>query len=271
MSELEKLRIVAEYEFLKHIRRKRLYIILGLTLIAELAVIILMPVLMDKYPDSVMAMAATLTVGPSLAAIGAVFFAGDSIAGEFESRTGFILFTNPIRRTTLIAGKYLASCAAVILMIIFGYVVTDITLLVIYGELPAETFQSFGMCLLFGGAVLSLTFFFSSISKGAMGATILTLVLLMVISPIVESVLAMSGNEYWYLPSTGGDSIALVYGGIELFMEGMMPAGAAGMGHMESFMQMSMPDVALVAYAMTGYMIICFALSLWISKRRQLA
>ena len=68
MMEFEKLRIIAAYEFLKHIRRKRLYVILGLTLISELAVIILIPLLMDgKYPDNVMTMAATLTVGPSLA------------------------------------------------------------------------------------------------------------------------------------------------------------------------------------------------------------
>jgi len=74
LSELEKLRVVIGYEFLKHIRRKRLYVILGLTLLAELAVLILLPVLQGRYPDNVMVMAAMLTIGPSLAAIGAVFF-----------------------------------------------------------------------------------------------------------------------------------------------------------------------------------------------------
>ena len=271
MIEFEKLRIVTAYEFLKHIRRKRLYVILGLTLISELAVIILVPLLMDgKYPDSVMAMAAMLTVGPSLATIGAVFFAGDAIAGEFEGKTGFILFTNPVKRTTLILGKYLASCAAVILLVIFGYVITDITLLAIYGEIPSETFNSFGLCLLFGGAVLSITFFFSSISKGSMGATVITLVLIMVISGIVESVLVMAGKPYFYLPSTGGDSIALVYGGMDMY-ENLIPAGAAGMGGMEMFLNMKLPDIGHIAYSMTGYLIICLGLSLWISRRRQLA
>lgn len=272
MIEFEKLKIITAYEFLKHIRRKRLYVILGLTLVAELAVIILMPVLMDEYPDSVMLMAATLTVGPSLATIGAVFFAGDAIAGEFEGRTGFILFTNPVKRTTLITGKYLASCAAVALLVIFGYIITDITLLAIYGEVPFETVKSFGLCLLFGGAVLSITFFFSSISKGAMGATVITLVVLMVISGIVESVLVMAGKPYWFLPSTGGDSIALVYGGMEMFMEDFMPAGAAAhMGGMEAFLDMQTPDIGHTAYGMLGYMVILFILSLWIGKRRQLS
>ena len=267
MSEFEKLKIIAGYEFLKHLRRKRLYVILALTFIAEIAVLILLPLLTDGYPDSIMAMAAILTVGPSLATIGAVFFAGDAIAGEFEHKTGFILFTNPVKRITLITGKYLASCAAVIILVIVGYIITTISLLAIYQEVPIETLQSFGLCLLFAGAVLSVTFFFSSISKGAMGATVITLVLIMVIFGIVESVLAMAGKPYWFLLSAGGDSIAFVYGGMELFMEGMMPPGGGGMMPFE----FEAPDVGLAAYAMAGYLVVGFALSIWISKRRQLA
>ena len=60
MSEFERLRVVTRYEFLKHIRRRRLYIILGLTLVAELLVLILLPTLMEGYPDDVMVMAAMM-------------------------------------------------------------------------------------------------------------------------------------------------------------------------------------------------------------------
>ena len=220
-----------------------MWIILGLTLIAELAVLIGLPALMDGYPDNVMAMAAILTVGPSLATIGAIFFAGDAIAGEFESKTGYMLFPNPVKRTTLIMGKYLASCIAVILLIIFGYVITSISLLVIYGNIPIETLQSFGLCLLFGGAVISVTFFFSSISRGAVGAIVITLLFVMVISGIVETVLLMADKPYWFLLSTGGDSIAMVYGGMELFLEGMMPSGSMGMMPFE----FESPDIGLCA------------------------
>ena len=267
MSEFEKLRIVTGYEFLKHIRRKRLYVVLGLALLAELAVLIGVPALMDRYPDNMMVMAALLTVGPSLATIGAVFFAGDAIAGEFESKTGFILFTNPVKRITLIAGKYLACCIAVILLIIFGYVIVAISLWAIYGEVPIETAQSFGLCLLYAGSVLSVTFFFSSVSKGAMGATVMTLLFIMVISGIIESVLMMAGKPYWFLLSTGGDSIAIVYGGYELFLEGFMPQGGIGMLPIE----FETPDIGLCALSMVIYLVVGFLVSVWISKRRQLA
>ena len=265
MIELEKLRLVTGYEFLKHIRRRRLYVILGLTLVAELAVIIFLPVLGEDFPDNMMVMAALLSIGPSLATIGAVFFAGDSIAGEFETKTGYILFTNPVRRITLVIGKYLACYAAVILLIIFGYAIVCISLLAIYGNVPIETAQSFGLCLLYAGSVLSVTFFFSSVSKGAMGATVMTLVFIMVISGIVDSVLMMTGQPHWFLMSTNGDSIATVYGGYELFMEGFMPHG----GTMLPF-ELETPDIGLSSLSMVIYLVVGFVLSIWISGRRQL-
>ncbi len=267
MSEFEKLRVVTGYELLKHIRRRRLYIILGLTLVAELAVLIGLPALMKGYPDNVMVMAAILTIGPSLATIGAVFFAGDTIAGEFESKTGFILFTNPVKRITLVMGKYLASCIAVILLIIFGYAIVCISLLAIYGNIPIETAKSFGLCLLYAGSVLSVTFFFSSLSKGSMGATVMTLVFIMVISGVIDGVLMMAGKPHWFLLSTNGDSVATVYGGYEIYLEGFMPPGAMDMLPFE----IETPDIGLCALSMVIYMVVGFILSIWITERRQLA
>jgi len=265
LSEFEKLRVVTWYEFLKHLRRKRLYVILGLTLAAELAILIGLPALMDGYPDNVMVMAATLSIGPSLATIGAVFFAGDAIAGEFEGKTGFILFPNPVKRITLVLGKYLASCAAVILLIIFGYVIVSISLFAIYGNVPIETAKSFGLCLLFAGSVLSVTFFFSSVSKGAMGATVITLVFIMVISGVIDGVLMMADKPHWFLLSTNGDTVATVYGGYELFL------GGGTLPHDMLPGVLKPPDIGLNILSMVIYMVVGFTLSVWISKRRQLA
>jgi ABC-2 type transport system permease protein len=266
LSNLEKLGIVIKYEFLKHIRRARLYVILGIALLVELAVLILIPVLRDGYPDNVKVMAALLTVGPSLAALGAVFFAGDAVAGEFESKTGFLLFTNPIKRYILWLGKYLAGFIAVVLLIVFTYIIIAISLFVIYQEVPVEILKSFGLCLLYASATLSLTFFFSSLSKGAMGATVMTLLFVWVLSGIVESVLAFTGNPYWFIISAGGDSIAMAYGGMETFMAGLGMSDVGTM--MRNFRQISL---GMAAWGMTIYLVVCFVASIFIGNRRQLA
>jgi ABC-2 type transport system permease protein len=264
LSEFEKLRVVTGYEFLKHIRRKRLYVILALALVAELAVIISIPLLMDGYPDNMMVMAFLLTVGPSLASLGAVFFAGDAIAGEFESKTGFILLTNPVKRTTLWVGKYLACSIAVALLMIFSYIITAVTLLAIYAEIPFEMYQSFGLALLFAGAFLSVTFFFSSVSKGAMGATVMTLLLVMVLFGIIESILMFTDNPSWFLLSTGGDSIAAVYGEYSVILGEFMPEGVEFPFEMETM------NIGLAAMAMAVYVVVGFIASIFISNRRQL-
>jgi ABC-2 type transport system permease protein len=267
LSELEKLRVVIGYEFLKHIRRKRLYVILGLALVAELAVIIFVPLLRNAggYPDNIMVMAFFLTVGPSLASLGAVFFAGDAIAGEFENKTGFILFTNPVKRTTLWVGKYLACSLAVALLMIFSYIVTAVTLLVIYAEVPPEMYQSFGLALLFAGGFLSVTFFFSSVSKGAMGATVMTLLIVMVLFGIIESILMFTDNPSWFLLSTGGDSIAAVYGEYSVILGEFLPEGQ------ELPFELETMNIGLAAMAMVVYMVVGFVASIFISNRRQLA
>ena len=41
-----------------------------------------------------------------------VFFGGDAISGEFQNKTGYYLVPNPIRRSTIYVGKYLAAFIA---------------------------------------------------------------------------------------------------------------------------------------------------------------
>jgi ABC-type transport system involved in multi-copper enzyme maturation permease subunit len=279
LSDYEKLGIVVKYEFLKHIRRKRLYVIFGIALLVEALVLILIPILRDGYPQDtisllgvttsgVMTMAAMLTIGPSLAAIGAVFFAGDAIAGEYEGKTGFLLFINPIKRYLLWIGKYLAGFIAVTLLIVFSYIIIAIALAVIYHQVPLEIFESFGLCVFYAAAVLSVTFLFSAISKGSMGATVMTLLFVWVVCGIVESVLAYTGNPYWFILSAGGDSIALPYGSLQQMMAGLGMGGERMQDMISGWQPLT---TGMASWGMLIYFVGGLLGSLWISRRRQLA
>lgn len=261
MSELDKLRIVGRYELLKHLRRKRLYVVLAIAIAVELLILILLPALGDGYPDSVMIMAALLSVGPSFATMGAVFFAGDAIAGEFEGKTGYVLFPNPVKRTTIVAGKYLACFSAVVLVVLIGYGMVSVSLFGIYHQVPAEVAGSMALCLLFAGTVVAMTFFFSSISKGTMGATVTTLIFLFVVFGVLESVLLMTGQPRWFILSYAGDVIVTIYGGYGAFegMRGRMPPGA-----------MQPPEIGVSIAVMMAYLVIFLLLSVAITRRREM-
>jgi ABC-2 type transport system permease protein len=269
LSDFEKLGIVVQFEFLKHVRRKRLYIILGIALFVEALVLILVPLLMTNgFPKDVLAMAALLTVGPSLAVIGAVFFAGDAIAGEYESKTGFLLFINPIKRVILWTGKYLASFLATAALIVFSYIIIMIALLAIYQQVPVELLKSFGLCLLYGGAVISVTFLFSAISKGSMGATVMTLLFIFVICGILQSVLLATGKPYWFILSSSGDAITAVISD----MNRLIASLGIDTSHFGPMMENLKPlDIGLSIWGMIIYLVPCFIASLWISRRRQLS
>ncbi len=269
MGDFEKLGIVVQYEFLKHIRRKRLYVVLGIALFVEALVLILVPILMTNgFPKDVLTMTALLTVGPSLAVIGAVFFAGDAIAGEYESKTGFLLFINPVKRLILWTGKYLAGFLATAALVVFSYIIIMIALLAIYHQVPVELFKSFGLCLLYSGAVLSVTFLFSAISKGSMGATVMTLLFIFVICGILDSILMATGKPYWFILSAAGDSITTVVSN----MNQLIASLGIDTSHFGNMMENYKPlDIGLSVLGMMIYLVPCFIASLWISRRRQLS
>jgi hypothetical protein len=98
-----------------------------------------------------------------------------------------------------------------------------------------------------------------------MGATVITLVFIMVISGVIDGVLMMAGKPHWFLLSTNGDAVATVYGGYELFMEGLTIPHGLPFGGFET------PDIGLCTLSMVSYMVVGFILSVWITKRRQLA
>jgi ABC-2 type transport system permease protein len=244
-------------------------VILGIALLVEALVLILVPTLMTGgYPKDVMTMAALLTVGPSLAVIGAVFFAGDAIAGEYESKTGFLLFINPVKRLILWTGKYLAGFLATAALIVFSYIIIMIALLAIYHQVPVELLKSFGLCLLYGGAVLSVTFLFSAISKGSMGATVMTLLFIFVICGILDSILMATGKPYWYILAATGDSITTVVSSMNQMMESLGVDTSQFGPMMESYKPL---DIGLSVVGMLIYLVPCFIASLFISRRRQLS
>ena len=91
----------------------------------------------------------------------------------------------------------------------------------------------------------------------------MSLLLVMVIFGIIESVLMMAGKPSWFLLSTGGDSIGAVYGEYSILLGEILP-------HELPF-EIETIDIGLAATAMAVYLVVGFILSVWITKRRQLA
>jgi len=211
-GDFKQIGIVAKYEVLKHLRRKRLYAVLvisalvaALQFTVPLAFNIAFPQEPKNWAYNFFSFINFLII------ITGAFFAGDAIASEFEHKTGFIVFQNPVKRSSLVIGKFLAAFASALLALGFYYVLGACAMLWIYGSIPVETASSFAYAILYICSVLGFTFLFSSMLKGSMGATLLSFFTFFLIFSITSSVITLTGNEPWYIPTYASGIINNVF------------------------------------------------------------
>jgi len=275
LSDFEKLKVVTKYELLKQFRRKRFYGALAITLLAIFLTIGLYQGLdlpkrigipeqfLNQWGPELFAM--FVTSMSALAVLGAVFFAGDAIASEFESKTGYILFPNPVKRTTIVVGKYLACFIATATIIITAHIISAGALLVFYGQVPVGIIGSLALTLMLACAIISLAFAFSSILKGGMGATIATLLTYMVVFTIISSSLSYAGYDPWFMPDRAGDAVASTYG---LPLDQLI--GGFGFGGPMMGMIRASQDPTLSFFVLLAYAVVLFGISLLMTKRKEM-
>ncbi|MHB1867939.1 MAG: ABC transporter permease [Nitrososphaerales archaeon] len=110
----------------------------------------------------------------------AIFFGGDAISGEFQNKTGYFLVGNPVRRSSIYVGKWIAAFIAS--LIVFG-VFTAVTIangIAYFGlNIPTQFGESFAFTILYLVAALGFTFFFSSVFKSSSMSIMVTVILLL--------------------------------------------------------------------------------------------
>jgi len=95
-----------------------------------------------------------------------------------------------------------------------------------------------------------------------MGATVMTLAFIMLISGTLDGVLMMADQPSWFLLSRAGDAIIMVYPGLKAMMTTGMGIGIPA-GALEY-------DIGLCATAMATYLVACFLLSIFFTRRREM-
>ena len=197
-----------QFELRKHLRRRRLLIVTALA--------VAVPLLFYVYsPDSASEFAAaSLGFISVLIIVSGAMFAGDAICGEFEKKTGLLLFPTPQRRISIFAGKYMAALAATFMVVSLYYLITVLQISHLYGmgEIPVELGKSFLAALIYATSVVSIIFLLSSILKRSISATILGFVSLFLILPVVSGVLTSVDVEPWFIVTYSAGLISTVLG-----------------------------------------------------------
>ncbi|MDD1772054.1 MAG: ABC transporter permease [Methanomassiliicoccales archaeon] len=250
-SDLSQTASVIRYDLLKHLRSKRL---LGL-LVIEVLILVLMSVLptllgvdlSDTSPADYMAIYVNYV--DLLLVIGVTMFAGDAIVSEFQNRTGYLLFPNPVKRYVIYLGKLISTVVVITLMIVVYYGVAALATLVITGESTELWVYSMLFAICYGVAAAAVGFFISSLMKGTTGALVLTFFLLSMILSIVAFVLMMADIDPIFVLTTTGSAIS---------------------GLMTSPYPSDYPDIGQSLLVIMVYTIVLTAAGMLIFKRREM-
>ncbi|MEM1688932.1 MAG: ABC transporter permease subunit [Candidatus Hadarchaeales archaeon] len=287
---MNKFKTVFKYELLKHLRRKRFYGALAAVLLATFLMTFLYrsidipgkmrESLLERLPENIPRETGEMildqygikdspeffavftgSVGPSIALLFSVFFAGDAIASEFERKTGVFLFSSPVGRKTIVAGKYFACLIATISLLAVGYAVSALSILGLYGTVPFGMLGSLGVAFAVATFMVAMTFIFSSLMRGGMGATVATLLTYMIIFSIISTSLVYAGYDPWFMPDRAADAISATY---NVSLESVY--GAFGISA-----QIKTPEPLTSSILLLSYSVFLLLASIILTERREFA
>ena len=205
-----------------------------------------------------------LSFAQILIVIAATFFGADAIVGEYQNRTGYLMFPNPVKRETLFLGKYAASMTAGILVMVVFY--ASIILLSVFtvGAIDNDIGLSFAYALEFTVVAMAIAYLISSIMKGTTGATVLTFFLFIMILPIVDSVSMFAGVKL-------EGSVTFSAGVIQYILSDPYPVDTTMDVGAGFTLHSYYPDPGLAALIMLIYAVVAVVISLVLFKRKELA
>ena len=211
-SNLGQVGVIMKYTFLDYFRSRRFFILLVIALVISA---ILTGVIGYYRPASFMAsslgfyagwwgMSATFVV-----ALSGIFFGGDAISGEFQNKTGYFTLPNPVRRSSVYVGKWLASfIASTAILTIFTAITLANGLFYFGANVPYQFGESVLFAWFYLAAVLGFTFFFSSLFKSGSYSILVTAILFLFAFNLVQSLVSsLAQIEPWFLLSYGSQII----------------------------------------------------------------
>jgi len=211
---LSQIGTITKYNFLNYFRARRFYVMLTIILIISG----LLTGLVAYFKPASFILGGALgfygagwgSFATFVIVLSAAFFGGDAISGEFQNRTGYFLVPNPIRRSAIYIGKYLAALAASsIILGVFALIMIGNGLYYFPGSIPWEFEQSILFAWVYLIAALSLTFAFSSLFKSSSISILMSVILLLFVFDVVDTVATIvAGIEPWFSITYGAGIVS---------------------------------------------------------------
>ncbi len=250
-SDLNQAITVARYEILKYLRGKKLLIVLSIIALIFALFLAVPPAFGHDYPtDSTDFAMQFLSFGGLVVVLCATFFGSDALVSEFQQRTAFLVFPNPVKRGVILAGKFLASLAASAFVIGIFYLLIVLTVGIIDRDVPSALAPSLALALVYMVAAVSVAYFLSAYLKSTVSSSILTFFLFFLILPFTEGILTFAGVKPWFSLSFAGETVTyIMQNPYPTDSSITVPMGHSGMQIMQYYPVISVSLAVMAAYA----------------------
>jgi len=214
-SSLTQVGITMKYTFLDYFRSRRFFILLVITLLISA----LLTFIVGYYrPATFLSSDLSFYSGwwgmsvTFVIVLSGIFFGGDAISGEFQNKTGYFGVPNPIRRSSIYVGKWLAAfIAATVILVVFTAITVGNGMYYFGLTVPYQFGLSVLLAWFYLAAVLGFTFFFSSLFKSSSISILVTAILFLFAFTLIETLVAdLVQVEPWFILTYGAGIVGNV-------------------------------------------------------------
>lgn len=213
-SSMVQVGIISKYTVLDYFRSRRFYVLFAITVLIGVLLSVLVHFRPETFTLSNFAFYSNYwgRAVPFVIVLSGIFFGGDAISGEFQNKTGYFGIPNPIRRSSIYVGKWLAAFAASTLMLGIFTVFTLSTGAYYFGlNVPFEFVESILFAWFYLASVLGVAFFFSSLFKSSSISILVTVILFLFVFDLVNGFVApLVGVEPWFIITYGAGIVGNV-------------------------------------------------------------
>ena len=201
--------------------------------------------------------------------VAAATYGGSIIAEDFQERTANLLFPK-ITKGKLLTGRIIAMYTLNALVLAIYYCEIALMTFYKYSEVPIILWSSLAWALLYGFAILSFAIFFSSVMKTTSAAVISTILILLMVFRMIESILVFTGVtwEPFFSLTYYSNIIRAIFDmpvdSARYTLANMGPGG----GDLD-FYSWSTPNITGAFWGLLIYSIICLALAWFFFRKRQ--
>src|SRR5467141_2012935 len=195
-----------------------------------------------------------------------IFFGGDAISGEFQNKTGYFLVGNPLRRSSIYIGKWIAALtASLIILAIYAAIAIGNGIYYFGANIPYQYGESLIFSVLYLIAVLGFTFFFSSLFKSSSMSILVTAILFLFAFSLIQVIVStLAQVEPWFIITYGSGIIGNVL--TDPYPTTQTVRGGFGGRNETKIFAVSIPEgIAILA----GYFVVTAVIGLLLFERKE--